>query len=106
MSEFVRICSASEVPAEGYVGEFSIKGRPLCVANVNGAIAVLDGVCPHQGGPLAEGSIEGSIVTCPWHAWCFDVRTGKMTLGEFAYVEVFDVEVRDSAILVSLDPRA
>jgi nitrite reductase (NADH) small subunit len=37
----------------------------------------LDGICPHQGGPLGRGLLEGCTVTCPWHGWQFDVTTGK-----------------------------
>ena len=76
MSEFVRICATGELPAAGNVKEFTVEGRALCVANVDGAICVLDGTCPHEGGPLGEGSIEGGKVVCPWHAYAFDVRTG------------------------------
>jgi nitrite reductase/ring-hydroxylating ferredoxin subunit len=76
MSQFVRICSQSELPAAGAVAEFTIDGRVLCVANVGGAVSVLNGVCPHEEGPLGEGSIEGQCVVCPWHGYSFDVRTG------------------------------
>ena len=104
MPVFVPVASIGEIPA-GSAKTVIVGDREIALFNIGGAYYATESTCPHQGGPLAEGSIEGSIVTCPWHAWCFDVRTGKMTLGEFAYVEVFDVEVRDSAILVSLEPR-
>ena len=45
MSQFVRICLASELPPEGEVAEFTVQGRALCVAHIGGAVAVLDGVC-------------------------------------------------------------
>jgi nitrite reductase (NADH) small subunit len=76
MSDFVRICSQSELPPIGQVRELTAAGRPLCVANVGGTISVLDGTCPHEGGPLGEGSIEEGRVVCPWHGFAFDVRTG------------------------------
>ena len=76
MSEFVRICSVAELPAEGEVTEFTVQGRALCVAHVNGGVAVLDGTCPHEGGPLGEGIVEGGRVVCPWHAYAFDLHTG------------------------------
>lgn len=77
MPDLVRICSEAELPAEGEVREFRVAGRALCVARVDGTICVLDGTCPHEGGPLSEGSIEGGKVVCPWHAYAFDMRTGK-----------------------------
>ena len=76
MSDFVRICSQSELPGTGEVREFTAEGRAFCVANLNGTISVLDGVCPHEGGPLGEGSIEDGRVVCPWHGYAFDLRTG------------------------------
>lgn len=77
MSEFVRICSEGELPPAGALQEFTVGGRALCVANVQGKICVLDGTCPHEGGPLGEGSIEGGKVVCPWHAYAFDPCTGE-----------------------------
>jgi len=76
MSDFVRICSQGDLPAEGKVKEFVVNGRALCVATVDGTVCVLDGTCPHEGGPLGEGSIEGGKLVCPWHEFAFDVKTG------------------------------
>lgn len=76
MSQLVRICSQAELPAAGEVGEFTVDGRALCVANVGGTVSVLDGVCPHEEGPLGEGVIEDGRVVCPWHGYAFDPRTG------------------------------
>jgi nitrite reductase/ring-hydroxylating ferredoxin subunit len=74
--DVVRICSQSELPGTGEVREFTAAGRAFCVANLNGTISVLDGVCPHEGGSLGEGSIEEGRVVCPWHGYTFDLRTG------------------------------
>jgi nitrite reductase (NADH) small subunit len=89
MAEFVRICSQAELPSTGQVREVTFNGRALCVANVGGTIAVLDGTCPHEGGPLGEGVIENGRVVCPWHAYAFDVLTG---------VEKDDPALRDEVI--------
>jgi nitrite reductase (NADH) small subunit len=51
--------------------------RVVALFNVDGNFYALDGVCPHQGGPLGKGKITGCVVTCPWHGWQFDVRTGQ-----------------------------
>jgi nitrite reductase (NADH) small subunit len=102
MSQFVRICSASEVPAEGEVAEFTVQGRALCVARVNGAIAVLDGVCPHEGGPLGEGIVEDGRVVCPWHAYAFDPRSGQADQDPEVKAEVFEAMVENGELQVKL----
>ena len=102
MSQFVRICSASEAPGEGEVAEFTVQGRPLCVAHVNGAVAVLDGVCPHEGGPLGEGIIEDGRVVCPWHAYAFDTRSGVADQDPEVKAEVFEAKIEDGELRVKL----
>ena len=102
MPEFVRICSQSELPSADQVQEFSANGRPLCVANVNGSIAVLDGICPHQGGPLGEGSIEDGRVVCPWHGFAFDVRTGAASDDPEMRVEVLESKLEDGELRAML----
>ena len=52
-------------------------GPPLAVFNLSGTFHVLSNVCPHQGGSLGEGKVEGSVVVCPLHQWKFDIQTGK-----------------------------
>jgi nitrite reductase (NADH) small subunit len=99
MSEFVRICPASELPAEGQVKEFSLDGRALCVARINGAVAVLDGVCPHEEGPLSEGLVEDGRIVCPWHGYAFDPRTGESLQDPDVKAHVFESQVEAGALL-------
>jgi nitrite reductase (NADH) small subunit len=106
MPNFVRVAAAAEIPP-GHARAVVVGDREIAVFNVDGHFHAIDGICPHQGGPLAEGWIEGTVVTCPWHAWSFDVRTGKMTLlGDFCEVDTFDVRVVGSDVEVASDPRA
>ncbi len=76
----------------------------VALFNVSGTIYALENVCPHQGGPLADGYLEGALITCPWHAWCFDVRSGRMTLGDFATVPRFEVRIESGEIFVATEP--
>ena len=62
MAEKVRIGSRGDLPAEGEAREFEIGDRVVCVAKLNGEYAALDNVCPHRGGPLGQGMIEGEDV--------------------------------------------
>jgi nitrite reductase (NADH) small subunit len=102
MSDFVRICAQSELPASGQVREFVSTGRALCVANVFGSICVLDGTCPHEGGPLGEGIIEHGRVVCPWHGFAFDARTGVTQDDPGVKAEVFEAKVENGELLVKL----
>lgn len=102
MPDFVRICSQAELPAAGEVGEFTVGGRPLCVANVDGTIAVLDGVCPHEEGPLGEGTIEEGRVVCPWHNYAFDIRTGEAEQDPDVKALVFESVVENGELRAKL----
>jgi nitrite reductase (NADH) small subunit len=104
MSKFVPVALVSEIPV-GTARPYIVGDREVAVFNVDGTFYAIENGCPHQGGPLAEGWIEGNVVTCPWHAWCFDVTDGKMTLGGFTSVDAFDVQVEGSTINVSSEPR-
>jgi len=102
VSEFVRICSQSELPPPSEVREFVSGGRALCVANVDGTIAVLDGTCPHEGGPLGEGTIEDGRVVCPWHSFAFDLRTGASADDPDMRAEVLEAKVENGELRVKL----
>ena len=102
MSQFVHICSQSELPAEGEAAEFNVQNRILCVAKVNGAVSVLDGVCPHEGGPLGEGIIEGGRVVCPWHAYAYDLHTGLTENDPDLKVEVIDSKIENGELSAKL----
>lgn len=93
MSELVRVCAVSQLPRVGEVAEFTVQGRAVCVANVDGNITALDGVCPHEGGPLGEGLIEEGRVVCPWHAYSFDARTGACEQDADLKAQVFEAVV-------------
>ena len=102
MSDFVRICSQAELPASSMVKEFLVDGRALCVANVDGGICVLDGTCPHEGGPLGEGSIEGGKLVCPWHAYAFDVHTGANEDDPDVNADVLEAKVENGELRAKL----
>ena len=53
-------------------------GAQVCLANVDGTFYAIAGKCTHQGGPLAEGALDGTTVTCPWHGAMFDVTSGEV----------------------------
>ncbi len=74
----------------------------IALYHVDEKFYALDGVCPHQGGPLGKGTLEGCTVTCPWHGWQFDVATGQHQLNARIVQQRFDVRVEGDWILVDL----
>src|ERR1700761_9492545 len=102
MSDFVRICSQAELPAAGQVREVILGERALCVANLNGDICVLDGTCPHEGGPLGEGTIEEGRVVCPWHSYAFELHTGEAKDDPELKAEVLEAKVENGELVAKL----
>ena len=102
MSQWVRLCATSEVPAAGSVGEYSASGVDLCLANSDGKLSALANLCPHRSGPLGQGWIEDGKVLCPWHAWAFDCQTGECP-EENSKVNVFPLRLEGEDVLVEID---
>jgi nitrite reductase (NADH) small subunit len=96
------LCGAGEAPKPGEVIEAEANGVAVCVANVEGRLAVLGNVCPHRGGPLGQGWVEGETVVCPWHCWAFNTVTGAAEPPETGRVDVFPVKVEADDVLVEL----
>ena len=71
---YTKLASLNELP-EGALIEVVQGNQPYALCNVAGEVHAMSGVCPHHGGPLGQGALDGSIVTCPWHAWEFDSGT-------------------------------
>lgn len=86
----------------GKVVEIIIGGTAIAVANVDGAFHALANACPHAGGPLGEGSLDGEVLICPYHGWGFDVKTGACRTNPGARVHRYEVVVEKDAVCVRL----
>jgi NAD(P)H-dependent nitrite reductase small subunit len=100
LDEFVTVASVDEIPS-GSAKSVAVGGYDIAVFHVGDEWYAIDGTCPHQGGPLAEGWVHEKTVTCPWHAWCFSLETGKLQLLETTGVATFDVRVENGKIAVN-----
>jgi nitrite reductase/ring-hydroxylating ferredoxin subunit len=101
MPTFVKMATLDDLP-EGSALEVEHDGRIYALFHLDGRITAIDGICPHQGGPLAEGELRGSIVTCPWHGWQFDVRDGRSTFGTKLAQPTFEVKLDGRDVLVAV----
>jgi nitrite reductase/ring-hydroxylating ferredoxin subunit len=80
MSEFVKVTDAAEI-AEGELAAFDVEGARIAVANVGGTLHAFGDTCTHLHCSLAEGELDGTVVTCPCHGSQFDVTTGGVLRG-------------------------
>ena len=95
-----KVLNKDELP-EGRVKPITCAQQTLCMTHYQGQYGALNNKCPHQGGPLGEGSIEKGLLRCPWHGWDFDPLTGN-TPGYDDGVESYPVETRADGIYVGL----
>jgi NAD(P)H-dependent nitrite reductase small subunit len=99
MSEWVTVGKTTEIPpGTGTVAE--VKDVAIALFNVDGKFYAIDNTCMHRGGPLGEGELEGDTVTCPWHAWQYNVKTGASITNPSACVKVYEVKVEGPEIKV------
>ncbi len=101
MSERVTVANMTEVTAgTGIVAE--VNGKSLAVFNVDGTFHVIDNTCIHRGGPLGEGDLEGEVVTCPWHGWEYNVKTGVSVNNPSACVASYPVVIEGDEVKVEI----
>ncbi|MCH7789273.1 MAG: Rieske 2Fe-2S domain-containing protein [Acidobacteria bacterium] len=87
---------------EGRVRTATVGRHSLALSHYQGQYGALDNRCPHQGGPLGEGSIENGLLRCPWHGYDYDPLTGQPPEGFSDAPACFDTEVREDGVYVQL----
>lgn len=92
----------SELP-EGRVMTVTAGHRSICLTHFQGKLSGLDNKCPHQGGPLGEGSIENGLLRCPWHGWDFDPCTGQSPGAHDDSIITYDVRIENNEVFVGVD---
>ncbi len=99
---FVKLCDKNSLPI-GELRSFKIRGREILAVNLGGKVFCLDGRCTHAGAPLSEGTLNGEVLTCPWHYSQFNIISGEV-LGGPAYKQLksYLVEERENAVFVDL----
>lgn len=103
MTEFVTVASTDEIPP-GTGKTVEVHGVWIALFNVDGAYFAVDNTCPHAGGPIGEGSLSGEVVTCPWHGWQFNVRTGGRSGNPDFALACCPVRIHDNQVQIALPP--
>ncbi|MGB3606040.1 MAG: thiamine pyrophosphate-binding protein [Psychroserpens sp.] len=97
------LSNKKELP-EGRVKTVTANHKGICLTHYKGKFSALDNRCPHQGGPLGEGSIENGMLRCPWHGWDYDPCTGLAPGGHDDFgIETFAVKEENESIFVGVE---
>lgn len=94
----------------GRIGEFTsgqgkmvtVDGRHVALFRLGEEFYAIDNLCLHKAGPLCEGFIENDVVTCPWHGWSYEIKTGTLVQDPRVGVSKHDVRVEGDVISVRL----
>ena len=99
--EFQTVARVDQVPP-GTMLAVEVGEQPIAIANVAGEFFATQGACLHLHGPLGEGRLEGNVLSCPWHGWQYDVRTGKNEFDHAIQLQTFEVLVEDGEVKVAI----
>jgi nitrite reductase/ring-hydroxylating ferredoxin subunit len=101
LGNFVKVARRQEIP-EGTGKTVEAGGKPIALFNAGGKFYAIGNTCLHRGGPLGEGDLDGTTVTCPWHGWEYDITTGANLDDPNRKVGCFNVKVESDDILVEV----
>lgn len=97
----MKIASLSDVPDNGAHIVETDDGRTIAIFNCDGEIFAINNTCLHKGGPLGEGEVEDGVVTCPWHGWQYELKTGKCLTTPGKEIGCYPVHIHDGEIHLS-----
>lgn len=85
---------------------FQVGRKKVAVAKLDGEVFAFDGLCPHAFGPMHRAEVDGAVVTCPYHAWRFDLRAGGRELHGYRPLATYEVKVEAGYVHVLIDAAA
>ncbi len=101
MSDFVKAAKTADLRV-GEARAVEIGGKTIALCNADGTIYALDNTCLHRGGPIGDGFLDGTTVTCPWHGWQYDVTTGQCSTNPAARLGRYEVRIEGDDVLVAV----
>ncbi len=98
----MKLCNMDSVPV-GSMKQFYVGDLEILVVNLDSQIFCLDGRCTHAGAPLAEGTLNGEVLTCPWHGSQFNVTNGSVLRGPAEkQLKVYPSTVKDRFVFIEV----
>ena len=104
MTQFQDVCAFDEVP-DGKAKLIQIDGLLIGVFNSGGILHAIDDLCPHMGASLSAGYFDGESVSCPWHAWRFNVCDGAWCDNPRLKLKTYPVKEKDGRVWLCTEPN-
>ena len=101
MGNWVKVAVEGDL-APGQGKTVDATGTEIALFNAGGKFLAVANTCPHRGGPLGGGELEGTVLTCPWHGWQFEMTTGATVQDPQESVPTYRTEVRNGEVFVEL----
>ena len=97
----VKVATTEELK-DGQGKVVQANGKTLALFRQGGHFFAMDNTCLHRGGPLGEGELSGEVVTCPWHGWQYNIKTGVSPVSPAVKVQTFPVKVEGQDVFVQV----
>lgn len=101
--DFVTVATVHDIPP-GTGRTVEVNGILIALFNAGGTFHAIDNACPHAGGPLGEGTLNGTVVECPWHGWKFSIVSGQREGNPNFEVACCRVRIDGESIQIALPP--
>jgi nitrite reductase/ring-hydroxylating ferredoxin subunit len=101
VTDFVTVARADEL-APGEVRRVQAGEEEIALARIDDEFYAVQGACLHLQGPLGDGRLGDHVLTCPWHGWQYDVRTGKNEFDLAIQLRTYDVRVEDGEVRIAV----
>ncbi len=101
MADFVKVATLKDLPP-GSAKAVEAGGKSVALYNLNGSVFATANTCPHRGGPLGEGELDGQVITCPWHGFQYDVKSGTCLTNAALTLLCHPVRLEGENILVQV----
>ena len=99
---WIDVCGLSDIPVRGARRFAARSGEIALFRTASGAVFAIDNRCPHKGGPLSEGIVHDTGVTCPLHNWVIDLQSGVARGADEGCVRTYAVDLRGERVFVNL----
>ncbi|MEM9252599.1 MAG: Rieske (2Fe-2S) protein [Planctomycetota bacterium] len=104
MANWVDVCERSMLTADDPKVCVRVGDRPVVAVLADGAVHVVEDVCPHAGLPLGDGDLRGRVLTCPYHGYAFDTKTGRnIDYADDEPLVTFPVRIEGEMVQADLD---